>query len=272
MWSGLVRRLAERREDPAHALGVADVGYLVTDRNRHLFIAFEVAAFLDTVESHQTSALTGSEGLNWDGTSEGPDPYAVAPDDLRLPAVRARVADWLRDVIDEIMAGVDDDWARQVVDEELAAADARVDPGGHRPADRRTVHGAGGLAGRYPRARPRRGRCSGELNLVASRTRGGRGRCRPRRCAAPRARRGVRHERGVPLAGPRTTPRVDPRGGRGRRRRRRRRLAVTETLRPGPVNPRAEDSTSSGHLGARKAAGQSRYGYPTAPTGGRLAT
>jgi hypothetical protein len=128
MWSALARRLAERGEDPAYALGAADVGYMVTDRNRHLFTALEVEAFLDAVESHQTPMPSGTEGLEWDGTGEVPDPYTVAADDLRLPRVVAEVADRLRDVIEEILVGADDDWARQVVDEELAAADSSGDP------------------------------------------------------------------------------------------------------------------------------------------------
>lgn len=128
MWSVLAHRLAERGEDPAYALGAADVGYLVTDRNRHLFTALEVEAFLDAVESHQTPMPSGTEGLEWDGTGEVPDPYAVAADDLRLPRIVAEVADRLRDVIEEILVGADDDWARQVVDRELAAADASGDP------------------------------------------------------------------------------------------------------------------------------------------------
>jgi hypothetical protein len=128
MWSALARRLAERGEDPAYALAAADVGYLVTDGNRHLFTAHEVEAFLDAVENHQTPVPTGTEGLDWDGTGEVPDPYAVAADDLRLPPVVAGVADRLRDVIEEVLAGAEDEWARQVVDEELAAADASDDP------------------------------------------------------------------------------------------------------------------------------------------------
>jgi hypothetical protein len=128
LWSGLARRLAERGEDPAYALAAADVGYLVTDRNRHLFTAHEVEAFLDAVESHQRPMPTGAEGLEWDGVGEVPDPYAVAADDLRLPGIVAGVADRLRDVIEEILVGADDDWARQVVDGELAAADASGDP------------------------------------------------------------------------------------------------------------------------------------------------
>jgi hypothetical protein len=128
MWSALARRLAERGVDPAYALGAADVGYLVTDRNRHLFTALEVEAFLDAVERHQAPLPTGTEDLQWDGTGEVPDPYVVAPDDLRLPHVVAGVAERLRDVIEEILVGADDDWARQVVDEELAAADASGDP------------------------------------------------------------------------------------------------------------------------------------------------
>jgi hypothetical protein len=128
IWSTLVRRLAERGEDPAYALGAADVGYLITDRNRHLFTALEVEAFLDAVESHQTPVPSGTEGREWDGTGEVPDPYAVAADDLRLPRIVVEVADRLRDVIEEILVGADDDWARQVVDGELAAADASGDP------------------------------------------------------------------------------------------------------------------------------------------------
>ncbi|HEY6793842.1 MAG TPA: hypothetical protein VI248_04065, partial [Kineosporiaceae bacterium] len=98
LWSGLARRLAERGEDPAYALGAEDVGYLVTDRNRHLFTAVEVEVFLDAVESHQTPMPSGTEGLEWEGIGEVPDPYAVAANDLRLPRIVAEVADRLRDV------------------------------------------------------------------------------------------------------------------------------------------------------------------------------
>ncbi|HEY6795175.1 MAG TPA: hypothetical protein VI248_10905 [Kineosporiaceae bacterium] len=71
---------------------------------------------------------SGTEGLEWEGIGEVPDPYAVAANDLRLPRIVAEVADRLRDVIEEILVGADDDWARLVVDGELAAADASGDP------------------------------------------------------------------------------------------------------------------------------------------------
>lgn len=62
LWSGLARRLAERGEDPVYALAAAEVGYMVTDRNRHLLTAHEVEAFLDAAESHQRPMPTGAEG------------------------------------------------------------------------------------------------------------------------------------------------------------------------------------------------------------------
>jgi GNAT superfamily N-acetyltransferase len=54
---GLRQSVADTGLDPAYISAWQEVGYLVTDVNRHLFSAEEVQAYLDAVERHQLPPL-----------------------------------------------------------------------------------------------------------------------------------------------------------------------------------------------------------------------
>ncbi len=53
----LRQAVADAGVDPAYISAWQEVGYIVTDQNRHMFSAAEVQAYLDAVERHQQSPL-----------------------------------------------------------------------------------------------------------------------------------------------------------------------------------------------------------------------
>jgi len=87
MLLGLAGRLAEAGEDPAYVLACREVGYMVTEVNRHMFSAEEVDAYLESVARHQEHAADEHDA---GGDDVGKTPQADAAD-LLEPLVGAIV-------------------------------------------------------------------------------------------------------------------------------------------------------------------------------------
>jgi hypothetical protein len=98
MWVAAADSMRSAGLDPAYALAAAEVGYIVTEENRHTFSALEVEAYLEAVQRHQAE-----EDLD-----EGPDPEDYAD-------LIEETADALRAAISTILAERRAELAHEVI-------------------------------------------------------------------------------------------------------------------------------------------------------------
>ena len=112
-FTAMAQAAADAGVDPAYVAAWQEVGYIVTDANRHLFSAADVQAYLDAVARHQDAD---------DDEDDEDDEFDGDADEWWDPAAEA--ADGLREVVAEVLATGD-----PVAGERLVAALEDADEG-----------------------------------------------------------------------------------------------------------------------------------------------